>query len=837
MAHGLPPPVMHMHGPPMHAPFHMPRPHMMPLPGHAIMNNHYDHRMSKFQQNAFHPLQPKYRQKAMTKAFKPTKLFKKPRRVLLIRQRNDINMPDPYEYQRQMSRVAQSMYERGINYNNNFEGNRYDNNNNYNNNVGNGRFNNRNFENQRRNNANLNDFNTRNWDIVTNGGNSRNYDNNRNFGNNGNLNPPHLREVVDTSNRVEISKNSVKSRNVGGSTRRQSVRLSKSKGKSNSLSGNTIDLTGSKVISSNKNYGTEILSSNLLDKSNSGIQSEKVNIRRDRIKSSTKRTDTSSRVTRLNSNNDNRNSDRFNNNNSNNNNNRNRNSDLFNNNNRNNNNRNRNGDIFNNNNSNNNNNNRNSINDRNTNSWNNMNNSNNKNTNNSNNKSNIGLQSNNNINFDNNSSNQSNKITNSNNNRNTITSNNNNENSKSNVGQNNNNKNNNSQNNNNINDKNINLTGLAGSLLDFTSMGIDASANRQNTGNNALSSLSTGSHLPGSGSATASSTLVNSNGANNAAASAVADLNGNSINSAGNLLSASDLLLIDGNGLTPAEVAATAIPMAGDVLSGVVDLSATGGNTNNIGGTNFDVLTLDKGAFAQLEHALQTGQTVNAQLLDSIISGGGTTNNGNGFHTSLSSPSATAGQTDPSLAVPQIIILDQAQAQHLTGSTDLGGHGGNPQLVDLHTLSSSSSNLAHTSEQLSSTASSSHSSVDVPHAGKVLPGVPNQLLSGNHGGSTMGGHSHGHGIVGILGEPIKAITMGSNSDLMGLFSMPDASNLSNIPASVVSIPESIGRRMPSGHQHSGQTDMSSMSHSTGHRMPSGHSSHSSHGAHCKYSLL
>ena len=816
MAHGPPPHMMHGHppmiGPPMHPPIHLPKPHMS-LPGH-VMKPHFIHDspMHGMKKGAnFHPLPQKYPKKTMARSFKPRTLHKKPRRILLIRQRSGMNMPNTYEYQRQISRVAQSMYERGVNYNNNYDRRQYDNrnnNDNYNINNNNINYNNNNnnndglgFRNHERNNANLPEFDARNWDIITNGDIMNNNDNN--FGRNGDLHPPHLREVVDSGNRVEIRKNSVKSRRVGGSVKRQSIRRSKERNNSNSLSGNTIDLTGSTVIASNNDIGSDILSSNFLDKSNSGFHSEKVNIRRDRIKSSTKRTDTSSTVTRLNSNsrnNDNRNSiNRRNNNNSNRNSNRNSSSRE-------------NSNTMNNNNNNSNNNNNNNNNDRNRNSMNSLNRNNNGNTKNSRNSRNNEQQrnSNNNRNNNNNSISKNNGNSNNNNNNSNKISRNNNSNNKN-------------------RDNSGNLAGLAGSLIDLSSMGMDASANNQNTDNSALSPLSATSSLSGPSSISASASLANSNNANNAAVSAVADLNGNSINSAENLLGASDLLLIDSNGLSPAEVAATALPIAGDALSGVVDLSATGGNTNGIGSTNFDVLTLDKGAFAQLEHALQSGKTVNANLLDSIISSGGATNNGGSFTAGLAaSPLTTAGITDPGSAAPQIIILDQAQAQHLTESA------GGPQIVDLHS-SSSSSKSAHSSKQTSSTSSSSsHSTVDIPHAGKVLPAGPGHHMSGGHAGNIMGGHTHGHGIVGILGEPIKAITMGSNADLMGLFSAPDASNLSNIPASVVSIPESIGRRMPSGHQHSGHTGMA---HSRGHVMPAGHgshASHSSHGAHCKY---
>ncbi|XP_045190058.2 uncharacterized protein LOC123547201 [Mercenaria mercenaria] len=577
-----PPP---MYGPPIHGPFHMPSPHLLDPPGPMfppeLMHERFHPRKYLPPHKYVQPISPKVLRpfphpKRLLPIMKPLshkKLYKKPRRVLLIKRQNNINFPkvyNPYGYERKLRRLSPFNRERYLAGYESVPRSRYDNN--YyrsNSNVPN-------IPGQRQHSPDRSALNGGSLDYIASGGDVYNNNNNiKSINTRNNENLPRLREVIDSGKRRQIKRNSVRTRNVGGSVKRQSIKRRGQKNNAKGLSGKTIDFSKSTVISSNKNIGTESLSSNLLDKSNTGTHSEQLSIRKESMRSRKNISHISSVTTP------------------------------------------------------------------------------------------IGKKPKNsrpNLKAD--------------------------VNSRPGTGS-------------------KHDAGLGGSLIDLSHIGESTGANDPNQtvklGAGASSLVSAGAGRLGSAvpaaAASAAATDVNANTFANAA-TAASNLNGNAINSASNLggvSSSHDLVIIDSSANkrnTLADVAAKAIPEAFNAQGGVVDLTATSGavsgaNLNNLG-PNVDVLTLDKNAFAKLEKALQSGQTVDAQLLDSILGNVGSTGALNGGSTSSALSSGNADVGIANAATPEIYFLDTAQAQHLTEFAGFSGNGGASQLAESHTASSTS---------------------------------------------------------------------------------------------------------------------------------------------------
>ncbi|WAR21883.1 PEG3-like protein, partial [Mya arenaria] len=181
----------------------------------------------------------------------------------------------------------------------------------------------------------------------------------------------------------------------------------------------------------------------------------------------------------------------------------------------------------------------------------------------------------------------------------------------------------------------------------------------------------------------------------------------------------------------------------------VVDLTGTNNAIYNPGveDGNVDVVTLDNAAFIKLEQAIASGQEINAALLDQLI-GGGTS----GIGAAASTPgSAIAG-------TPDIFVIDT--------------NSGEP-LSEVHTQIDISGSV---SSPPSSSSSSTHTQTEI---------------SAPHG-------PDGHSPVGKVGDSVGSIAVGER-EVMSLFSMPGKHTFPDVPASVSSIPKSIGQRMHNSH--------------------------------------
>lgn len=225
-----------------------------------------------------------------------------------------------------------------------------------------------------------------------------------------------------------------------------------------------------------------------------------------------------------------------------------------------------------------------------------------------------------------------------------------------------------------------------------------------------------------------------------------------------------DVLVIDGSG-NPVPGSA-----AQNALSSVVDLTGTQSGIPGPQNGQVDVVTLDNAAYAKLEKAIASGQKIDAHFLDSIIGGGPGGGGGGGQQ----------GGASGGGAPPEIYILDVPPGGEAPGHGQGQGPGEAP-------------GGGHSPRQVS--IPQAHSVIDQP--------------GGQHEAPPGAGHA-----VGTVGEPVGSISIGNNMghEVVGLFSVPNE-QLGHVPASVSSIPESIGSRM-------------------GGNSPPGHSSHR---AHCKCS--
>lgn len=178
----------------------------------------------------------------------------------------------------------------------------------------------------------------------------------------------------------------------------------------------------------------------------------------------------------------------------------------------------------------------------------------------------------------------------------------------------------------------------------------------------------------------------------------------------------------------------------------------------------YNVVTLQEGQFAALESVLQSGQAVSEEMINSII-GGSTGSAVESIKVSSQDPLiADAGLVANQVALdtaPQIYILNGKQAKQIAGAADLSASGLDPALLKSVVAQAS---IGTSGEQ---------------HPGTVVPHLS---------------HS-GHGIVGVVGEPVSTFTVQEKKDIVGLFSVPGDHHSPKIPASVTNIPKSIGSRM------------------------------------------
>ncbi|KAH3789627.1 hypothetical protein DPMN_167812 [Dreissena polymorpha] len=225
-----------------------------------------------------------------------------------------------------------------------------------------------------------------------------------------------------------------------------------------------------------------------------------------------------------------------------------------------------------------------------------------------------------------------------------------------------------------------------------------------------------------------------------------------------------DVVIIDGFGQFQPNVGAKS--GTGSAANGAYDLHVP---THS---ADVDVLTLDNAAYAKLEQALASGQEISPSFLDQII---------RGSSTSTLAAGAQSAPNTASAAIPEIFVIDGTTGQPVKASASAAAAPATAAEVATQIDISESSQSSSTK-----TTKTSSSKTEVAIGGHDAP----PHAAAHHDAAPHGGH----GPVGVVGAPVGSIEVQPN-DVIGVFSMPDQHGFPHVPASVSSIPASIGKRI------------------------------------------
>ena len=230
-------------------------------------------------------------------------------------------------------------------------------------------------------------------------------------------------------------------------------------------------------------------------------------------------------------------------------------------------------------------------------------------------------------------------------------------------------------------------------------------------------------------------------------------------------LSAPHLTVADNSQAGAADVIGAVQSLKADPLAPEVSIVELGGSgtlpSDLIGLGSVDVLTLSKEGFTALEKAIQSGKTINADVLNSIIGKGGASD--------VSGSGTAAG--------PDIVVIDHPSAGHTsTGHVEHVVDAGTSTAKHVHAVESKVPSIARATTVLSP-----------EHSGHSM----SDISASSHDPAQHGPHKAN--IVGVVGESVGAVEATGATDVLGIFTVPSNSNFPKVPKSVSVIPSSIGQ--------------------------------------------